>query len=158
MSRGFAVAVVSAACLAGAATMADEYKPEPSEPASCVAYVTPYIIHGDNPGGNRTCEEVSKAFNGPYYDGSFKSDKDDLYSYLPKWLNVKVTDGKHVSFYSYGPKIGAVIVKGGPKANVYHYEYAVKYDNCLAPPKNHSGKPADLSNITFCWKKPDKPY
>jgi hypothetical protein len=50
-----------------------------------------------------------------------------------------------------------VIVKGGPKANVYVYYPQRKGDKCLAAPPNASGKPAGLSNITFCWTKPYKP-
>ena len=129
----------------------------PSTPQSCIKYVKPYVIPGENPGGNRTCAEVSKAFYGtPCYDGSFKSDAGNLYQYLPKWLEVKVKDGKYVYWKSEYP-IGAVIVKGGPQANVYYYKYPTKSDNCLAAPPNNSGKPAGLSNITFCWKKPYKP-
>lgn len=154
MRKGATFIATAAICLLGGAALATESKP--STPKSCIYKVTPYIIPGDNPGGNRTCDEVAKAFKSygaPYYDGSFKSDSGDLYEYLPKWLEVKVKDGKYVYWKSYGPAIGAVIVKGGPKANVYFYHQSVKYDNCLAAPPNSSGKPAGLSNITFCWKK-----
>src|SRR5690606_24713717 len=47
--------------------------------------------------------------------------------------------------------IGAVIVKGGNSANVYVYEPQRTNDAGLAAPPNASGKPAGLSNITFCW-------
>ena len=155
MRTGTSLLAAAAICLLGGAAMATENTP--STPQSCIKYVKPYVIPGENPGGNRTCAEVSKAFyEAPYYDGSFKSDADNLYQYLPKWLEVKVKDGKYVYWKSEYP-IGAVIVKGGPQANVYYYKYPTKSDNCLAAPPNNSGKPAGLSNITFCWKKPYKP-
>jgi hypothetical protein len=156
MKIGSTVVAAAAICLFGGAAMATEAPKYASKPKS-VYNITPYVIPGENPGGNRTCEEVAKAFYGaPYYDGSFKSDAGDLYDYLPKWLKVTVKDGRYVYFHSTYP-IGAVIVKGGPKANVYYYNNPVYHDNYLAAPSNASGKPAGLSNITFCWKKPHKP-
>jgi len=124
--------------------------------------VNPVIITGDNNGGNVTCEEVAQAFslpagyflcgkkvdfNGVTFDGEF-----------PVGLTVEVTDSKYVSFSMEAPLlidgksylVGAVIVKGGNKANVYYYPGGIMSDAGLFSPVNASGKPAGLSNLTFC--------
>ncbi len=77
---------------------------------------------------------------------------------FPDGLMVEVTDGKYVSFEMEAPimidnkyyVVGAVIVKGGNKANVYYYPGGSMGDSGLASPVNSSGKPAGLSNLTFC--------
>jgi hypothetical protein len=119
--------------------------------------VTPLIIDGENSGGNITCSEVGLAFfnNADYYDHSsdkidYDKDSNSFDDDFPAGLSVSVTDKTYVSFNSsFG--IGAVIVKGGNKANVYIYDPQRKSDSGLASPPNPSGKPAGLSNITFCW-------
>jgi hypothetical protein len=130
-----------------------------SEPVSSEG-ITPYIIPGENKGGNRTCEEVGVAFDTEfalcgdkvdYEDGSFESD-------FPMGLNVSV-DGSFVSFEASGCimiedkayKVGAVIVKGGREANVYYYPNGTLSDSNLAAPVNASGRAAGLSNLTFCF-------
>jgi len=53
----------------------------------------------------------------------------------------------------------SVIVKGGPAANVYDYDGETE-DCGLVSPNNASGKPAGLSNLTFCYNLepcPDQP-
>jgi hypothetical protein len=122
--------------------------------------VTPYIIPGANPGGNRTCLEVSHAFGlDPfefssdrvnYNDGSF-----DVA--FPVGLSVTVTDGVYVSFTYTSDEycVGAVIVKGGADANVYVYENGTTGDSGLASPVNPNNGSAGLSNITFCFVKCD---
>lgn len=125
--------------------------------------VTPRIIPGTNNGGNRTCEEVGMAFmnDAGYFDlcgekidynnGSFMDE-------LPSGLEVS-TDGKYVSFeldpaVRVGDKfyiVGAVIVKGSNGANVYFYPDGTTGDSGLSAPVNASGKPAGLSNLTFCF-------
>lgn len=61
------------------------------------------------------------------------------------------------SFESEGIIINAVIVKGGPCAEVYnYYKYAepVTEDTVLCPPFNpNSGKLYDISHIEFCYEK-----
>jgi hypothetical protein len=121
--------------------------------------ITPYIIDGANPGGNRTCAEVGLAFfdDADYYE--FSSDKvdyeDDAFQgTFPAGLTVN-TDGTYVSWSStFG--IGAVIVKGTNDANVYVYDPQAKSDSGLASPSaGKSGGPGGLSNITFCWNPED---
>lgn len=79
----------------------------------------------------------------------------------PTGLLVKVYDGKSVSFQIDGSinlgdgkcyKVGAVIVKGGDASNIYNYSDlgGVTMDRGLVAPNNASGRPAGLSNLTFC--------
>jgi hypothetical protein len=132
----------------------------PSTPESR-AKVTPYIIPGRNPGGNRTCSEVGQAFFGDpnYYQYSTnRIDSGDIYggnsTSLPYGLTLS-TDGTYLSFSS-SFSMGAVIVKGGPAANIYVYDPQRFSDSGLAAPINRGGRRAGLSNVTFCWN-PDKP-
>lgn len=137
--------------------------------------VTPYIIaktgqdgqpiFGDR-GGNRTCNDVGKAFfgNAEYYrcwtdkqdfeDDGFATDFVNV-SDDPECINdiaVTVSEGTYVSFSAGPDGIGAAIIKGGSDANVYVYEPQVLSDSGLASPINASGGPAGLSNIGgFCW-------
>jgi hypothetical protein len=121
-----------------------------------VGGVTPYIIDGENPGGNRTCAEVGTAFFGDadyyesfsarvnYEDGTFDAA-------FPPGFSVTVTDGISVT-WAYAMHSGlAVIVKGSAAANVYVYETQTKSDSGLAAPVNASTGSAGLSNLTFCW-------
>ena len=126
-----------------------------SEPVSD-GVITPYIIAGENEGGNRTCAEVGTAFFGDanYYEFSSErvnyNDGDGFFDKpFPAGLTVS-TDGTYVSWLSTFC-IGAVIVKGSNDANVYVYDPQRYFDSGLASPFNASGKPAGLSNITFCW-------
>ncbi len=132
--------------------------------------IVPMIIDGKNRGGNRTCEEVAVAWDivpNPFYCGDkldygdFDLDGDYEFSTMwPKGLVVTVTDGKYVSFEMENCimlgekfyKVGAVIVKGSAKANVYYYgSEGTLGDKGLASPINASGSPASLSNLTFCF-------
>lgn len=142
-----------------------------SSPTSSTAGVTPYIIPDlytvtPNPGsGNRTCEDVGLAYFGKadYYQNSsgeainYDEDANSFDRSFPAGLSVTVTDDTLVSFdSSFG--IGAVIVKGGPNANVYVYDPQVKVDTGLAsPPVGAQQNPAGLSNITFCWNPEPEP-
>jgi hypothetical protein len=120
--------------------------------------VTPYIIDGENPGGNITCEEVGEAFFGDsgHYTGSttrnnYDKDTDSFADPWPTGLNVTVTADTSVAFTSTF-KIGAVIVKGGDAANNYVYVPQDNADSGLAAPPNASDGSAGLSNLTFCWR------
>jgi hypothetical protein len=137
---------------------------EASEPVSDGG-ITPFIIEGENEGGNRTCAEVGTAFYGDanhflcssarvnYNSGSFDDDFDDVTGNTDCDLNsieVIVTEDTYVSWSAlFG--IGAVIVKGSDDANIYNYDPQATFDSGLASPINASGGPAGLSNLTFCW-------
>jgi len=47
--------------------------------------------------------------------------------------------------------VDAVIVKGGPGANVYRYPGGDFSDGPLTTPLNKGGKPADLGYVTVCY-------
>ena len=127
--------------------------------------VSPVIIPGANNGGNRTCAEVAAAFglpSGYFYCGEKIDYSGDAFmGEFPDGLTVDVQDGKYVSFSMEEPLmigdmkyvVGAVIVKGGNAANVYYYPGGTMEDNGLVSPVNSSGKPAGLSNLTFCLIK-----
>ncbi|WP_198805460.1 hypothetical protein [Leptolyngbya sp. BL0902] len=128
--------------LAGAALMLAS--PTAALAAVSSSGVTPTEFSGDT-GGNVTCEQLGYEFSSAranYNDGFDAS--------FPSGIEVTVTEGKFVAFSStFG--IGAVIVKGGNAANVYEYTPQTRGDSGLASPINASGKPAGLSNLTFCW-------
>ena len=134
----------------------------PAIASPSAAGVTPVIIDGANNGGNITCAEVAEYFHPDegyllcgdridYNGGEFAGD-------FPDGIVVHVTDGTYVAFELEGPVhigdkdyiVGAVIVKGGRAANVYYYEGGTREDSGLSSPVNASGKPAGLSNLTFC--------
>ena len=127
--------------------------PQFSPTTKIAAAVDPVVIDPANPGGNVECSEVgsyqysSGRIN--YTDGAFDAD-------FPEGFTV-TTDGIYVSwsfnlpgYYICGM---AVIVKGGPNANVYIYEDPhVQADNGLVSPINpNNDKPYGLSNLTFCY-------
>ena len=139
-------------------------KTTPSAPAASTSAVIPRIIPGANNGGNRTCAEVGTAF-GTTFDlsiGQFNFANGVFDGTWPAGLNVVVTNGTHVSFSMDEPikigdecyVVGAVIVKGGPNANVYYYAGGTMADQGLAsPPVGRNGNIAGLSNLTFCFIK-----
>jgi hypothetical protein len=120
------------------------------------AGVTPYIIVGENSGGNITCEEAAAAFGvdgfayttGKVdYNGSFEGSFEGF---------TVTTDGTNVTWSFTAPEgyclaNMAVIVKGGADANVYFYGSELYGDSGLASPVNASGSSAGLSNLTFCY-------
>jgi hypothetical protein len=136
--------------------------------------ITPYIISGANPGGNRTCAEVGSAFfgNANYYlcssdrvnykDGDFDNTFADITGKSNEYGNcsdnaIKVTtDGTLVAFTAEPDGVGAAIVKGSNDANVYVYNPQALSDSGLASPVNASGGSAGLSNLTFCWNPIDQ--
>jgi len=114
----------------------------------------------DPNGGNVDCSELdmeyaSSSGRNNYVDGEFENE-------WPEGLEVEVIDGK--VFWTFTAPEGyclasmAVIVKGGPAANVYLYPNGeISNDNGLVAPDNASGKPAALSNLTFCWNLIEAP-
>ncbi len=129
------------------------------------AGIVPVVLDGANNGGNVTCAEVAAAFE--LEDGYFLcGDKIDFSDgefdgEFPESLMVEVKDGVYVKFGMDTPImidgieyiVGAVIVKGGNSANVYFYPGGSMGDEGLSAPLNKSGKPAGLSNLTFCLVK-----
>jgi hypothetical protein len=133
-----------------------------SSPISRLALVEPVIIDGSGPGaegGNRTCEDVGAHFGVTFEFSSDRINYEDgaFDAAFPAGLSVS-TDGTFVSFSS-SFAIGAVIVKGGPNANVYYYDPAVFEDTGLSSPDTPGpvSNVAGLSNITFCWNETPPP-
>ena len=136
----------------------------PSAPTSDGG-VTPYIIPGANPGGNRTCAEAGKAYfgNATYYQcwsakrdpGDFGLGFADISGNLLCDRNVinASNDGTFVEFTAGPDGVGAALIKGGSGGgNVYMYEPQALSDSGLASPLNPSGYPAALSHVdSFCW-------
>ncbi|MRS02461.1 hypothetical protein EG832_04425 [bacterium] len=122
--------------------------------------IIPEIIEGESNGGNRTCAEVAAWFKTEFDDCGDRINYSDgqFDGSFPDGLKVTVTDGTFVAFevmdyIKIGDKyykVGAVIVKGSNQANVYYYPDGSMGDSGLASPVNASGKPAGLSNLTFC--------
>lgn len=118
--------------------------------------VVPELVVGENNGGNVTCEEASNVAGISGY--AYSTGKQDYPFNSNSFGNgVSVTtDGTNVS-WSITPPSGycvanvAVIVKGGPNANVYYYNDGQSSDSGLASPINASGNPAGLSNLTICY-------
>jgi len=126
--------------------------------------VTPWNIPGENPGGNRTCEEVEMWLDieidlcGDQVD--FDEETGSFVSSFPNGLSVSVDD-IYVSFemdecLPVGDKyykVAAVIVKGANMANVYIYPEGVIADAGLFAP----GEKPMVSNLTFCFVECDIP-
>jgi len=117
--------------------------------------VVPVVISGQNAGGNVTCDEAA-TYNG--IEGyAFSTGKQD-YPFTSSSFGDNViveTDGTNVSWSIIAPEgycvsNVAVIVKGGPSANVYFYE-GQSSDSGLTSPVNASGSAAGLSNLTICY-------
>lgn len=101
--------------------------------------VTPQVVSG-----NPTCAQLGYAA-GVRYDPE-ETGTVDVGTGTVTWSH----DGTYVTWSS---TIGldAVIVKGGPAANVYVYDPESTGDSGLASPDNPSGGPAGLSHIDFCF-------
>lgn len=110
--------------------------------------VVPYITDEPGPGGNVSCDALGFAHSSDRVDWS-DDDGGSFDASFPDGIEVN-TDGTLVRWASTFP-IGAVIVKGGPAANIYEYEPQANGDSGLAAPQVASGNPAGLSNLTFCW-------
>lgn len=139
----------------------------PSTPV--VGDVTPYLIPGDNRGGNRTCEDAQAAFDvmaadplsefyemdlGDFSDCGEKVDIEDDWSGpvsgfpYEVWVNEDGTIGFDVGERECLVKI--VIVKGSSNANVYYFPGGVTDADGLASPAFDDGRIPWVSNITFC--------
>jgi hypothetical protein len=112
------------------------------------AGIVPFVIDGGH-GGNVVCSQVPSDAT---LDSSDRLDWQGgrLVGDVPDGLEVSIISDRSVTWSSDVP-IVAVIVKGGPAANVYLYTPALFADSGLVSPVGPSGQPADISNVTFCW-------
>lgn len=121
--------------------------------------VEPTLWTGDN-GGNATCADVC---NFEFSSGRNNFEEGEFEMPWPEGLKVWVKDGKYI-YWSFDAPDGycldgiTVIVKGGPASNIYNYGPGVDSDCGLHAPINPSGKPAALSNLTFCYNLKKKYY
>lgn len=67
-------------------------------------------------------------------------------------FTVQTTDGKYFNWSASGAGITAVIVKGGPKQNVYSYDGTTTSDTGLHSPPNNDGKIPAISHIDICFE------
>jgi hypothetical protein len=122
-----------------------------------------YAITSEGQGGNLNCADLQTYINNLTVlpDVNFyNSVKNNYYETSgtfdgtwPTGLVVNVTADKEVSFTftSKALCVAAVIVKGSNDANVYYYSEGTQNASGLVSPDNASGKPANLSNLTFCF-------
>ena len=87
--------------------------------------------------------------NGTYHTNT------SLYGNTPTVFDASIviynSNGQSFSWSS-DYKLCAVIVKGGPAANIYYYPDGSCGDIGLTPPINpNSGQPYDISHLTFCF-------
>jgi hypothetical protein len=93
-------------------------------------------------GMNWTEFKIEPVLDGNYSDGT---------------LNVTLSiDGKLLDWES-DIGIVAVVVKGGPGANLYEYNPAATADDGVHAPTNPGGQMADLSHVSFCYEAPSEP-
>ena len=122
-------------------------------PVTSEAGVTPEVWSGHGGGGNVTCADIappSDLLSSPRMNWNGRGFSPSA----PTGIEVIVVDSTTVSWSAEWP-ITAVIVKGSSAAHVYRYAPARGADAGLVPPVNPSGKPAELSNLTFCWLDDD---
>ena len=61
------------------------------------------------------------------------------------------TTTKEFRWETEGAPIDAVIIKGGPGANIYFYDPQASGDGLLQSPLNRGRRQADVGHVTFCW-------
>lgn len=112
--------------------------------ATQAASVVPVVVSG-----NPTCASLGLGefqFKlDPPRSGTFPYPNDSRNT-----VTVTTTDGVYFDWSS-TISVDAVIVKGGPRANVYIYNPEATADTGLHSPVNASGRPAALSHISFCY-------
>lgn len=104
------------------------------------------MLYQDGPGGNVECSQVGNyMYSSPRFDNGYQY----AWTYGP--FTWSTTDNTYLSWSGVHDGM-AVILKGGPGANVYTYDASYTYDSGLAsPPVGAQQNPAELSNLTFCW-------
>jgi hypothetical protein len=126
------------------------------------ASVTPTIINPWNSGNAYSeCSQINGGYQYAYkIDGWDKGDKNGTYMASfgdghNNSISILNSDGVYFDWSSSSNTIGAVIVVGSNKANVYQYDPQVISDTQLNSPINPSGNPAEVSHVTFCWNLSD---
>jgi hypothetical protein len=81
-------------------------------------------------------------------DGPYQADFSDGHSNA---ITIANNDGTTFDWSAAPNRIGAVIVKGGPNANIFNYDPQASSDTGLYSPVNNGGKVPEVSHVTFCW-------
>lgn len=85
------------------------------------------------------------------YDGQGKSDPD-----FDNTITLMNTSRLSFDWKSDPYAIGAVVVQGGPRDNIFFYDPAVNSDKDLYPDTvEFTRKDQQISHISFCWNKTD---
>ncbi|SIS60688.1 immunoglobulin domain-containing protein [Belliella pelovolcani] len=122
--------------------------------------VEPVVITGANPGGNVECSEVADHFELDGFNSSSERIATASGSFngtFPAGFTVTLTSEKTMD-WSFTPGQDkclfdiAVIVKGGPSANVYYYKDGQTGGTGLVAPGG-----AGISNVTFCYNITEAP-
>jgi hypothetical protein len=103
--------------------------------------------------GNPRCSDIDPSFTELKLDnprqGETKFDNGKISGSI-------VIKGAYVD-WSVTPGVDAVIVKGGPAANVYRGDDELTGGTGFHPPINSSGRPAGVSHVQFCTDNVDSP-
>jgi hypothetical protein len=108
--------------------------------------------------GNPTCADIAPP-GADWTELKVEPPKDGVFSDDALTVNVDVRDTADGQVFDWDSNIGvdAVIVKGGPNANVYFYDPESTGDTGLHAPVNPSGQFAGLSHISFCYDVEEVP-
>jgi len=104
------------------------------------------------------CAHKFEDSDGPVQDSVAEVECEDELGTVTTRIEVLNSDGKYFDWAS-SQGVGAVVVKGGPRANYFIYSPPASADQALfAPPVGRANR-AELSHITFCWnnEEPDGP-
>ncbi len=104
--------------------------------------------------GNKTCQDL---LGSDYLEFKIEPVTSGVYTsdggYLTINLTVNSTASGQTFDFTSTRTVDAVFAKGGPQGNLYDYRPAgTKSGNGLHAPVNSSGKYADLSHISFCYR------
>ncbi len=118
------------------------------------ASVVPELYQGRGRAGNPSCADLGYAYELKFEDGGLVPGTYEIgEGYEVTWS----LDGSTVDWES-TLWIDAVIMKGGPVANVYFYPDGSMGDEGLVTPDNTNGRgksrPYGLSHVTFCFDDP----
>jgi hypothetical protein len=134
--RAGSMALALIAVLAAALTLA----------ARADAASVPPVYHAGNP----TCADLDPAYVSLKQDspaGSSDYSLDDGFQHVDF-----TTDGANKTVdWTSAQGIDAVIVKGGPNANVYFYDNATSDTDLTTPTNPNNGTPYGLSHVDFCY-------
>jgi hypothetical protein len=108
--------------------------------------------------GNPGCDDVAPE-GATWTELKVEPPEDGEFSDGTLTVDVDVSDTDDGQVFDWDSNIGvdAVIVKGGPNANVYFYDPESMGDAGLHAPVNPSGMWAGLSHIPFCYDTGDVP-